>query len=119
MKPAKREKVFQKYKGHCAYCGQPLEAGTFTVDHVIPQSKGGGDNIENLLPCCHRCNQLKAAESIEMLRIELFWQRIWPKMKLSNIHNFSNIRKEAAKHRFYFEKPVKPKKAVKKPTKSD
>lgn len=115
MKPAKREKVFRKFDGHCAYCGHPIDAATFTVDHVIPQSKGGTGRIENLLPCCHQCNQLKAAESIEMLRIELFWHKIWPKMTLENIKDFSNIRKKAAAYKFYFEKPKKPrKKATKK-----
>lgn len=78
MKATKREKVFLKYGGHCAYCGQPLRADTFTVDHVIPQSRGGTSRISNLLPCCHHCNQLKGAESIDMLRIELFWERIYP-----------------------------------------
>lgn len=30
-----------------------------TVDHVIPRSKGGGDQMSNLVTCCYLCNQRK------------------------------------------------------------
>jgi len=31
-----------------------------TIDHFQPHTKGGTDAPENLLYCCHRCNQYKA-----------------------------------------------------------
>ena len=52
----------------CAYCNVPLVLGispeedhysAFTVDHVIPQSKGGTDAWENIVSCCPACNTLK------------------------------------------------------------
>jgi 5-methylcytosine-specific restriction endonuclease McrA len=33
-----------------------------TIDHIIPKSKGGGNNKENLRWVCFDCNQLKADE---------------------------------------------------------
>lgn len=40
----------------CYYCGR---AGKLTVDHNIPLSMGGTDNIDNILPACHSCNSKK------------------------------------------------------------
>ena len=33
----------------------------FTVDHVIPASRGGTDDFDNLCLCCFRCNNYKHA----------------------------------------------------------
>jgi len=40
----------------CQYCGS--EDAT-TVDHVIPISKGGTDDPDNLVAACSRCNYSK------------------------------------------------------------
>lgn len=34
-----------------------------TIDHLVPRSKGGGDNKENLRWVCYICNQLKGNKS--------------------------------------------------------
>lgn len=31
------------------------------VDHIIPQSKGGATQFENICFSCHRCNEFKGA----------------------------------------------------------
>lgn len=41
----------------CAYCGE--ENFPLTVDHVIPVSRGGSDELENLAPACMPCNREK------------------------------------------------------------
>lgn len=61
--------VFQKTGGHCGYCGCTLDFESFTADHILPRSKGGGNEISNLLPCCNPCNRSKAARSIEEFRL--------------------------------------------------
>lgn len=43
----------------CVYCHKKLTFKTLTKDHVIPLSKGGTDDIENIVPSCLRCNQTK------------------------------------------------------------
>lgn len=43
----------------CEYChsSERLSASRFTVDHVIPKSLGGSDEIDNLALACRRCNE--------------------------------------------------------------
>jgi hypothetical protein len=40
----------------------------FTLDHVIPKSKGGSNWQCNLVACCKRCNTLKSDLSVEEFR---------------------------------------------------
>ena len=41
----------------CAYCGFSLEDGAMlTLDHINPSSKGGSNDENNLVTCCHKCN---------------------------------------------------------------
>jgi 5-methylcytosine-specific restriction endonuclease McrA len=52
-----RRQVFERDGYTCQYCGtknQPLE-----VDHVVPFSRGGGNEIENLKTACRQCNRQK------------------------------------------------------------
>jgi 5-methylcytosine-specific restriction endonuclease McrA len=43
----------------CEYCHSPerLSANRFTVDHVMPRSLEGSDDINNLALACRRCNE--------------------------------------------------------------
>ena len=41
-----------------------LEDG-FEWDHLIPVSRGGGDELDNLDPCCRPCNRKKGARTVD------------------------------------------------------
>jgi len=43
---------------YCVYCGS---IDKFTVDHIIPITKGGNNNPENLITACMSCNISKHA----------------------------------------------------------
>ena len=67
-----RERVHQKFGGHCAYCGLAIEYKQMQVDHYYPQckakfyarhSKIDVHAEENLMPTCRRCNHYKRART--------------------------------------------------------
>lgn len=55
-----RRNIFERDKNTCQYCAKRLSKSELTIDHVVPQSKGGGDTWENLVLACVRCNVRKA-----------------------------------------------------------
>jgi 5-methylcytosine-specific restriction endonuclease McrA len=45
---------------YCTYCDKYYRKWQSSVgDHVIPITKGGGDVMENIVPCCGPCNNSK------------------------------------------------------------
>ena len=62
--PLTRENVFKRDGHECVYCGDN-NWRTLTIDHVIPQSKGGGNTWDNLVTACKKCNGEKADLSLE------------------------------------------------------
>lgn len=65
MKKSVRFAVFDRDNFTCRYCGRSTDDQiTLEVDHVIPRSKGGGDEIENLVTSCFECNRGKSAKVI-------------------------------------------------------
>ncbi len=54
-----RKDVYRKTKGYCALCGNFVDYEDFTLDHIIPLSKGGTNDISNLQCACKVCNNIK------------------------------------------------------------
>ncbi|MEA2497986.1 MAG: hypothetical protein QOH26_391 [Actinomycetota bacterium] len=50
-----RRAVFVRDNFECQYCGRPAE----NVDHVIPKSRGGGHQWDNVVAACRPCNSRK------------------------------------------------------------
>lgn len=44
----------------CFYCGNP--GGT--IDHLVPRSKGGGNELTNLVSACKPCNSRKGTKDL-------------------------------------------------------
>jgi len=53
-----RRQLFAQYP-YCTYCRCQLQWKESTIDHVVPLSKGGTNDLENLALACHPCNSLK------------------------------------------------------------
>jgi hypothetical protein len=58
----------------CFYCGKPVNENvepiwdSLTKDHLIPLSRGGSDDIGNLVPACFNCNRLKGTMTVDEFR---------------------------------------------------
>ena len=54
-----RKNILLRDRYTCQFCGRVFPAGELTLDHVIPRSRGGHTDWDNLVACCHACNNLK------------------------------------------------------------
>lgn len=68
LSSTKRQEIFDKTRGHCAYCGEKLELKDMQVDHIVALRLGGDDDISNMLPACRSCNHYKRGNSLEGFR---------------------------------------------------
>lgn len=57
-----KQNVRRRAKYHCEYCkrSEEIVATTFEIDHILPISKGGSDEDNNLCCACRDCNAHKS-----------------------------------------------------------
>ena len=78
-----RQQVYDKYNGHCAYCGKEIELKDMQVDHIVPifladystrddvkrvVEEGKINVIDNYMPACRSCNFYKGVCDIDGFR---------------------------------------------------
>ena len=60
----KRFAVFERDKFTCQYCGRSAPNVILEVDHIIPLSGGGNNDIGNLVTSCEECNRGKGSKKL-------------------------------------------------------
>lgn len=111
-----RHIIYNKYNGHCAYCGCELEMKDMQVDHIVPKYRNnekwhqheiGSDDIDNLNPSCRMCNYYKRMNDLETFRDNL------SDMLMRNVRRpfdyrlalkYGLIKENVQRVKFYFEK---------------
>ena len=102
-----RQKVYDKYNGHCAYCGKAIAIKDMQVDHILSKRNGGADDIDNLNPSCRLCNHYKRAAGIKTFRNYLLGGLLDRLMKIYIFRvalDYGMITINGWDKKFYFEK---------------
>lgn len=104
-KPFTRKNVYDRDHGICCYCDKPVSLSKFTYDHVIPKSKGGLTNWNNIVTCCLKCNSKKSDHTLAECGMKLLKKPLPPMiadnfnkgmmMRLKNIPKILNNKKWA------------------------
>jgi len=68
-----RTLTYQKYGTKCKYLDRVLKIDTMVYDHIIPISKGGNSNIDNIQIICRAANNIKGSLLESDLYILLNW----------------------------------------------
>ena len=59
-----RFEVFKRDGFKCQYCGESAPDVILNVDHINPVSKGGDNDVMNLITSCFACNSGKSDREI-------------------------------------------------------
>src|SRR4029079_14907577 len=66
-----RKNILMRDRYTCQYCHRTMPSGELTLDHVIPRSRAGESAWENLVVCCHPCNNRKGNRTPEEAGMKL------------------------------------------------
>jgi hypothetical protein len=77
-----KKQVTDLAQGCCEYCKSQIRfsPNSFEIDHIIPMSRGGMNQLENLALACPQCNghksdKIKAVDSVSEQIVPLFHPR--------------------------------------------
>lgn len=69
--PEKRKEIYHRDGWTCQYCSERVTTDNATLDHFVPQSKGGTHEKGNLRTACLMCNSVKSGKTYEEAAVHL------------------------------------------------
>ncbi len=69
--PLSRRAVLTRDAFTCQYCGDQPGRDMLTIDHVMPRSRGGRTEWENVVTACAPCNRRKGSKTPEEAEMPL------------------------------------------------
>ena len=120
LKKKQREALYNKYNGHCAYCGCEITYEEMQADHIesvhrteIKRYRGVDslsdkelNAIENYMPACRQCNFYKGVYTIDTFRNALktmLWQNLKQNFNYRMALKYGLIAENDKEIKFYFE----------------
>lgn len=85
-----RHNIFARDDHVCQYCGKPYPRTMLNLDHVIPRSRGGRTNWENIVTSCVKCNFKKGGRTPKEANMAL--SRLPKKPKWSELIHLPRMR---------------------------
>jgi hypothetical protein len=73
---------------YCWYCGKKMSPVNLTKDHVFPRSKGGENDMDNIIMVCKNCNSSKGDMDLFEWYAEV--RKEWPPIPII-AHYLKNI----------------------------
>ena len=58
-----RQNIYGRDQYRCQYCGTGYPSEELTYDHIIPKSRGGKTQWNNIVTCCIGCNRKKGGRT--------------------------------------------------------
>lgn len=76
---ATKKNIYEKYNGICAYTGKKLSYKEATLDHILPKSRGGKNDWNNMVISDGEINRKKSNKTPEEAGLKLLYKTQQPK----------------------------------------
>lgn len=88
-----RKNIYEHYGYRCCYCGKKFSIDKLNIDHILPKSRGGKTEWDNIVTSCIECNLKKGNRTPQEAGMKLAIPPFKPhrRLKLAVVFN-SNIK---------------------------
>jgi 5-methylcytosine-specific restriction endonuclease McrA len=81
-----RDAIYTRDRGTCQYCNVRTGRDEFTLDHVVPKSRGGKTTWTNTVVACIECNQRKGDATLHRCGLKLRKTPVKPDQLFGQYH---------------------------------
>ncbi|MBI4052299.1 MAG: HNH endonuclease [Elusimicrobia bacterium] len=74
-----RRNIYEHYHHHCCYCGKKFPTSDLNLEHIVPRSRGGKTDWDNIVTSCISCNLRKGDRLPQEAGMKLLIQPSKPK----------------------------------------
>ncbi len=78
-----RRNIYKHYNNKCCYCDKQFGTEDLNLDHVMPKSREGKSDWDNIVLSCIPCNTEKADRTPQEAKMKMHYQPARPKWKPS------------------------------------